>query len=163
MSLFEGVIKHVKPRNVHFDKKSKEQTTGITRRKYKLAGKPIRELDQFIFFILAGSPGAYHKKLTVRVGQSEWLNRVPNRLEGVSHIDITRYEVLSSRRVGLKLVERGNRFRCVAELPEVKFLELHDKLTKLRSLRKPVPRETKLTIAKALGSVTPDIMRKLGL
>lgn len=166
MALFDAVSKKVRVKNVHLDKKSFEKSTGRTKCKYKLAGNPIKELDQFFFFILAGELGAYHKALTVKVGSDEWINRNPqhpSRLGGLSHIDITRYEVLTSREVGKKIIEKNNGFHFIAELPQSKFIELQGKLLKLKFMYKPVSAEVRGEIALALQVTSDDIMRRLGI
>lgn len=166
MTLFDTVNKHVKARNVHLDKKSFEQSTGIIKSKYKLAGHPIKDLDQFIFFILSSNSDAYHKVVLVKICDNEWINRNPNlstKLRGESCIDITRHEILSSRIVGLKLTDKKNGFKYVAELPEGKFEKLQKKMVRLKYLKKPVATETKRLIAKTLQVTAPDIMKKLGI
>lgn len=164
MALFDKVDRFVKVRNVHRDKKSRERPTGVIKPKYKLAGEPLWDLDQFAFFILTGSnPDAYHKRLLVKVNQSEWLNRASNMLKGVSYIDITRHELMSSRQVAMKIVDKKNGFKYAAELPQAKFQILQKKMLRLKYMRNPVPKETKRVIAKALQVTAPGIMRKLGI
>ena len=161
MALFDTVSKHVSPKNLHLDKKSYEKALGRTKPKYKLAGKPLKALDQFVFFVCSGHSGAFHKKTLVVVAESEWLNRNP-KFAGDSFIDISRCEVMTSREVGLKITDTSNGFKLCAELPDNKFSELQSKLIELRRLRNQVPRELKRTIAEGLDA-TPEIMKKLGI
>lgn len=166
MALFDVLSRLVKVKNVHYDRKSREGITKIVKPKYKLVGNPLKDLDQFIFFVLSSSPRAYHKRLLVKVGSEEWLNKdsaQSSRLCGVAHIDITRYELLTSRTVGLKIADRKNGFKYVAELPEIKFKELQKKLLQLKYMKRPVPSETKRLIAGALQATATDIMRSLGI
>lgn len=165
MALFQTVSRLVATNKVHLDRKSKENSTGKIKPKYKLVGHPIEALDQFIFFILSSHSGAYHKRLTVKVDSKDWTNRNPKyatHLQDVSYIDITKFETLSSRVVALKMADSKNGFKCIAELPSNKLLELQNKLKRAKYMHIPIPRETRRIIADAL-QVSGQIMRKLGL
>lgn len=167
MSVFDSVNKHVKLKNVHRDTKSFEVTTRKTKVKYKLAGNPLRDLDQFPFFVLSGShPGAYHGSTSIDIKETEWINRnpkYPSRLRGPSRIDVTRFEILSTYQVVHKILDKKNRFKCIAELPESKYRKLKEGLKKIRTLHRPVSVELQNLLVKALEPLAEDIRRKLGI
>ena len=166
MALFELVSKHVKVRNVYYDLKSKEQRTKIIKPKYKLAGHPIEDLGQFVFFILTVSTDAYTKKILIEVRQSEWEERnkkYPQRLNGISHIDITKVEVLTSSQVTYKILDKKNRFKYIAKIPSSRFDYLKKKLLQLRSGKTPISKETDKLLTKALNADLPAIMKELGI
>jgi len=165
MTRFEKVNSFIKFKNVHYDKKSIEKSTGRERCKYKLAGYPFKELDQFIFFVCASRPDAYHKATTIIFDESEWINRnpsYPSRLRGKSCIDVSRYELLTTIQVANKIIDRKNRFKYIAELTDSKFQELQEILPKTRRLHPPIGRDIKQLLASGL-QVPDDILRELGL
>lgn len=164
MSKFESVAKHINARNVHRDKKSFEITTGKVKPKFKLAGNPIKDLGQFIFFILAGSSDAYHKALIVKVNENEWIERNSNQLHHIretSYIDITRYELFTTREILYKILDKNNGFKYIAKLPENKLLELEKKRRKIKFLNKPVANEIQLLIKEALRIDIPETLENL--
>ncbi|MEK6839485.1 MAG: hypothetical protein AABX72_00965 [Nanoarchaeota archaeon] len=166
MATFDIICRHVKLKNVHMDEKSKEAVTGKVKRKYKLAGNPIKDLDQFIFFVMTSDPNAYHRATSIQVDQTEWINRntdFPKSLQGVSHIDLTRNEVLTAGEVGYKIVDEKNRFHKIAELPESKYREFKEGLVRLKKLRKPTAPEITRLLVRGLEPLSSDLARKLGV
>ncbi len=162
-SEFETLCQKVRPRNIHKDEKSLENITGKTKRKFKLAGNPLIALGQFIFFILASNPGAYHKSLTVRIEKEEWEERNPkylNSLEETSHIDITRFEILTKEELISKIFDKYNGFKYIAKLPVNKFIELDNKRYRIKSIGKPVSFEIEKILKEALHD---EILINLGI
>jgi len=163
-SEFETLCQRVKPRNIHKDEKSLENTTGKIKRKFKLTGKPLTALGQFIFFILTRNPEVYHKSLTIRVEKDEWENKNPkyqNSLGETSYIDITRFEILTKNELISKIFDKYNGFKYIAKLPANKFIELDNKrYSNNRSLKKLVSSEIEKILKEALHD---EILINLGI
>jgi hypothetical protein len=166
MTTFDVICRHVKPKNVHRDEKSQEATTGVVKRKYKLAGNPLKDLDQFVFYIMTSSPSACHRDTSIRVDETEWINRntkFPAALQGVGYIDLTKHEVLTSGEVGYKIIDPKNRFQRMAELPETRYRELKNGLAHIKKLRKATAPEVTRLLVRSLEPLSSDLARDLGV
>jgi len=166
MATFDIICRHVKAKNVHRDEKSKEIATRKVKRKYKLAGNPISDLDQFVFFVMTSKGDTYHRITSIQVNETEWINRsnaFPASLKGMSYVDLTRHEVLTTGEVGYKILDPNNRLQRIAELPEYKYRELKSKLVRMRTLRKPTAPEVTRLLARGLEPLSDELIRELGI
>lgn len=166
MAVFDVICRHVRPKNVHRDRKSIETTTGVVKLKYKLAGNPLRDLDQFVFFVMTSNPNTCHRNTSIRVDETEWINkdtRFPTSLQGVSYIDLTKHEFLTSEEIRYKILDPKNHFRRIAELPENKYRTLKNGLVRLRNLPKPTAPEITRLLVQGLEPISSDLIRKLGI
>ena len=162
MTHFDSVCRYVKTRNVHFDKNSLEEETGRFRNKFKLVGKPIKTLNQFIFFTCSKSDAAYHKATTIKILSGEWENRSPkylDKLDKTTYIDVQKSQPFEAIEIAEKIMNDRNGFEYIAKLPETKFVSMR---TLFLQKRYKIAKELRPLIAEAV-EVEPEIMRRLGL
>lgn len=149
---------------MHRDNRSFEASLGSFKRKYKLAGRSIRGLDQHHFFVTSSGDAAFHKDTTIKVESNEWLKPrlvFKTFFNNPCYIDLNRVEAYSSPEVLAKINDTSNRFLYVAELPQVRFDELVA-LGQSPQVQR-ISKGTRKLVVKALLPIPMDIIRKLGL
>lgn len=156
----------VQVRKAYRDRKAFEESTGLTKKKFRLAGASVAELNVYPFFYIFGEIKALIKSATFTVRREDWEDRVPDELDhDESFIDVSRVESLTREEIQAKRDDPENRFSPIAALSSVRFAELK-KLAK-KQLRDPrfgvrVSRDTKKLVCYALEA-GDDLMRKLRL
>lgn len=109
---------------VFSDEKSKEEFTGIVKRKYKLSAGEIFP-DVFIYFLTFSKNYALKKNLTIDISLCHWEDKDDKYLKcDKSYIEITKYETLGRNDLLFKTRDTTNQFLCVARLCDEKFNEL---------------------------------------
>jgi hypothetical protein len=150
------------PRNAYLDKKSKEQSTGETNPKYKLAGNAI--LDHFFFNILTKRKSACIGRLTLCIENQDWEDKAKGSLLGrvQSYCDLTKYELLSKNDLIQKMKDRLNGFPYAAKLSKTKCGEL-DQLQERLQEDFAIPQDKKNIINSGVALIVKDVLKKLQL
>jgi hypothetical protein len=160
------LLDRIKTRNIHCDEKSEEKLTGVTKRKYKLAGNILPPINIYNFFVLTSNKDTCQNYLTLEVKNEEWENKDTKYLKaGSSYIDIKRVEPLTKEDLLKKIKDPFNRFYPVAILPENKFHDLKILLNRLPTSHSFISDETKTVIVQALEETNTidSTLKKLGL
>lgn len=155
-------LNQIKPKNLYFDKKSKESTTNEIKPKYKLAGNCI--LEQYYFNILTTDLDACKKAVTLCIKQNDWENKIkgPYLRESASYCDLTKYELLDKSILITKIRDKTNGFPYIAKLCGAKYKELQ-KLQKQMVKHPRITKEAKDVIKRGVGNVIDDLMVKLDI
>ncbi|HNV97467.1 MAG TPA: hypothetical protein PKL13_04170 [bacterium] len=124
------LLKTIQKQNAYFHKNSKEQTTGVIKSKYKLAGNILQDFRVYIFFILTSHSSSCDKRTTLKIKKCDWENRKQKHLGGVGYLDVKKVETLDEKEIITKL--KANEFYCVARLSDDKFIQLNDLCKKAR-------------------------------
>ena len=100
------LLSKITPKHLYLDKKSKEFSTNVTKRKYKLAGNQI--LDQYFFNILTRNSSACKTQFTLCIEPKDWQNKVSGSYLGNqnSYCDLTKFELLSKSDLISKMRDR---------------------------------------------------------
>ena len=145
------------------DEKSLEETTGNIKRKYKLAGNAILDLDTYTFFVTTRWKDTCHKPLTLKVNPTDWVNPAENRFSDVTYIDIRKVTALTRGELLQKIKDSRNGFCYVAKLSDPKFTKLQSLLARMPYSRVAIAPETKRLIERALAKEADKVLRKLNL
>lgn len=156
------LLSKITPKHLYLDKKSKEFSTNVTKRKYKLAGNQI--LDQYFFNILTRNSSACKTQFTLCIEPKDWQNKVSGSYLGNqnSYCDLTKFELLSKSDLISKMRDRDNGFPFVAKLCQQKckeFENLRPEVTKCFYISS----ETKGIIDQGIALAIDGILSKLGL
>lgn len=131
----EIAVKAVVRRNVHYDRKSKELSTGIIKAKYKLAGTVIPGDEGILFWIFTSKPGRYPADKTVELTRNDykWCKVRHNTLtRRTSFVCIERYDYMHIDDIYTKMCDDSNKFHHVAQIKESAFKKLVDLRPKLQ-------------------------------
>lgn len=152
--------------NAYCDEKSLEKTTGLEKRKYKLAAKFLIEFNSYPFFIFTTEPEACQGDLRFCVAKKDWLNRKSGYLEEpYSYTDLNnKVEILEPEEVLKKIKDRENGFLKVAKLCQNKCIELQQLIPNLLKSKRRILPETKKIVGLGVldeGSIAFQIFKKL--
>lgn len=163
------LLRKIEIKNVFFDKKSQEKSTGKIKSKYKLSGNYLKPLDIYTFFVITSCKETCNKHSTIEVKQKHWVDKRVGYLDrDKSYIDIRKIEPLTKKEIIFKIKDNKNRFKWVARLCDEKFNELKEKSSKLNfgtfiSEKKKFFAEQALSEIVDIEDVNIDIIKKLGL
>lgn len=158
------LLSNIKHKHAYYDKKSIESSTGIKRKKYKLAGIPKPILDNYFFLVLTKRKTACNHNCTLRIEQHHWENKSKSIYlqEPVTYCDLTKYEWLTGLDILDKMKDIDNKFDRAAKLCE-------DKCQELEVLRVNINRndlvseETKNIINQGLSESIDNLVLKLNI
>lgn len=159
------LLAKIETQNAYFDKKSKEESTNMIKRKYKLTGNIFPAFNIYTFFVLTSNKDSCQRFLTIEIYCQDWEDREAKHLTAsVSYIDIKRVEVMGKIDLLNKKRDIENGFLYVGRLSNEKY----KKLQELRSkVPKTVPKHTKdfidLALIETEGDTVDTILKKLGL
>lgn len=162
------LLNKVRQRRSFFDKKALERNTGVTKKKYKLAGYPLpREMGLFPFFITTTNESSCKKLFTVTVETSDWEYRKGPYHDCRSFVDIQKFETLSRSEVLTKMRDESNRFQKVGVLKKKKFDEiqaLRERIPRAyANVSRPVQQLMARSLTDAQSERVDDVLGKLGL
>ncbi len=156
------LLSKITPKHLYLDKKSKESSTDVTKRKYKLAGNQI--LDQYFFNILTRNSSACKTHFTLCIEPKDWENKVSGPYLGNqnSYCDLTKFELLSKTVLVNKMRDKDNGFLFIAKLCQHKCKEFENLLPEVAKCLY-ISSETKGIIDRGIASAIDGILSKLGL
>jgi hypothetical protein len=168
------LLKKILTRHLYFDKKSKEESTGIVKGKYKLAG--INEdiltnaIQVYRFFVGTSEETSCQKELTLKTHPSHWEDLDPSYKNTIGslcgYFDVRNIEVLNRSELIEKMRDGSNGFPLVAKLKYQFFGDLQRIALNLDRAHKPISKIKIPHILKALIKKSDNadmIMRNLGL
>lgn len=161
----ENPVSFLKTKEAYCDYKSKEESTGKIKKKFKLAGKPIDPLGIYPFFIINGSDSALIKSLTISIKKDDWEWRDKKELQyEFSYIDISDFISHTIDDILGKRNDPKNGFPYVGTLCQRKYNELRNRVKKFRNpyVKNRIPKQIQKNVCLALG-VSDEIKRKIGL
>jgi len=156
------LLLRITPKHLYLDKKSKEPSTDLIKRKYKLAGNMI--LDQYFFNILTRNSSTCKARLTLCIEPNDWENKTADSRLGNenSYCDLTEYELLNKADLLSKMKDRTNGFPLVAKLCDQKCRELENLRPEITKYSY-ISQETKNLIGQGTSPMVNAILSKLGL
>lgn len=115
----------VKVRNAFYDKKSHEESTNITKAKYKLLTSKIPELEVYLFHILTTTEGSYIKERTIKILKTDWDSIEKGFLNAEhSNLDCQKIDVLSKSDILVKKKDSDNGFPLAGTVKQSKLNEI---------------------------------------
>jgi hypothetical protein len=149
----------IKKSHIHCDKKSFEEYTGRTRKKYKvLIG---RYQDTFILHLFNSDRDSCLKRFRVCIAQCDYADKKLGHLEKqFSYIDASKPEILEKEKIIDKINDHKNGFEYIGRLVENKFEKLLSLLKKARQYDR-FPKQRFDTIAKAEEFLIAETLEKL--
>ncbi|MEO5499215.1 MAG: hypothetical protein ABIR46_01820 [Candidatus Saccharimonadales bacterium] len=138
-------------------------STGVLKKKYKLAARPFTELEIYPFFVMTSSLSACESRVTITVEERHWENR--KYISGTGYLDIKRIEPLSKEELLSKITDTRNRFKCIGRLKDSKYAELQSLRPLVGQTRRALSSADQKLIADALSdaSISDSIVESLGL
>lgn len=119
------LLSYYLPRNAFLDKKSKEDSTGIVKSKYKLLFKRHKEWGVYVFFVLTTEKSACAKERTCSIYPKDWEHREETHLGAdCSYVDVQKAQVLSKTEVIEKASNPSIGFSYAGRILQTKFSEL---------------------------------------
>lgn len=160
----EVLLSKIAKRGLYYDKKSKEETTGVIKPKYKLAGNNIPAIEQYFFHVLATTLSVCKASVTLRIRQQDWEERVKGSYlpKDISYCDLTKFEIMDGLELLEKIKDKKNGFPYVAKLCSSKY-------EKLKKLGKKMKYDTRISdeaikiVINGLSDSADEIAMKLGL
>lgn len=152
--------------HAYYDKRSFEDSTNITKPKYKLSANAFPLKDIYNFFTLTSQEETCEKALTLKIYKRDWVYREVEKLtEECSYLDIKHCEAFCGSDILAKRNDPQNGFQSVAKLNDSKYKELQSLRHKIHKSRGFVSKEKIALIHSALGEikVADEIIKELGL
>lgn len=170
----EFYLAKVSTRCLYFDKKSKENFTGVVKRKYKLAGINNDILtdvtEVYRFFVGTSEQSSCQRELTLEVkpGHWEFIDTSHQSTLGAKsgYFDVGKIDVLNRAELMDKMKDTSNGFAYVARLKEKCFGDLQSLASRLHRAHRPISKTRVPHILNALIKESDDvdkIMLQLGL
>jgi hypothetical protein len=127
------LLNKIVPKNLYYDKKSKELVTNTIKPKYKLAGNSIPELEMYFFYVFTKRRPTGKLRFIFAVAQADWENRIPGPYlrEPISYCDLKKYELLDAPTLIGKCKDKENGFPYIAKLNHPKYQELRKIQTRI--------------------------------
>lgn len=167
------LLQKIEPRFLYCDEISEEKSTGISKRKYKLAAIKndiLLSIGIYQFFVLTTNFDACKKDFTVTCNPRDWeeISDQFKRQVGVktSYLDCTKIESLNKNDILSKMKDGKNKFVIAGKLKFKKFQEFTRlSLNKLERSHKQISSEKTKSIIQGL---TPQdealtLLKKLNL
>jgi len=146
----------IQERHIYKDEKSLEKSTGIIKRKYKLAGKwpdVLKNEDMRLFFVSTSKEYSVQSRSKIEISKDDYLTCKLSTLKNVvSYYNPGRYELLSGDDIKTKIDDIDNGFKDVATIKETSFEKFLHQAEKLKlGGRPPKTVEDLVTIMKCVA------------
>jgi hypothetical protein len=161
------LIQKIKIQHAYCDRASKENSTGVVKTKYKLAGNLV-PLQIYTFFVATKNRFACKPGSFIEVKKQDWDQLSAGHLrEPIGYLDINKIEPLTEQELLAKIKDKNNGFNCVAKLSDAKFQELKALRSRAHMNQQPIEKTALINIALAdvvdLNLYSQDVIDKLGL
>lgn len=167
-------LKKIQTRHLYCDKKSKEESTGVIKWKFKLAGIQEDILTDAIhiyrFFVGTSKASSCEKNLTLEVKPSDWEHINSPYMHSIGalsgYFDVKKIEVLNQDDLLEKLKDTANGFQYAAKLHYDVFGRLQTLAYALHRAHKPISAKKVPHIISALireNDEATEILKTLGL
>lgn len=124
------LLRNINLRNTFLDRKSKEESTSITKAKYKLLTFKdliLADLGLFVFHVLTTGEDSYIKDKTMDIYPNDWEYRDGTHLgANCSRLCTQKVDVLNKETLLEKIRDDKNRFSHVGTIYQSKFSEIID-------------------------------------
>lgn len=136
-----AILHTIREKHVYKDELSVEKSTGVTKRKYKLAAKwpdSLKSQNIRMFFVSTSNPDSVKTRTTIEISGQDYITCVlPQLKNNVSYYDLTKREFLSGAEVKAKVDSPNNGFSDVAEITDDAFRSFLDKTYNLHIQGRP--------------------------
>lgn len=170
----EFLLMKILTKCLYFDQKSKEGSTGVIKKKYKLAGinnDILTETTQvYRFFVGTSEEASCQKELTLAIYPNDWEEIDDSHKSTIGSIagyyDVKNIDVIGRTELLEKMRDISNGFKYVANLKYEAFGKLKSIALQLDRAHKPISKTKVPHILNALIKKNDEverIMQKLGL
>lgn len=160
----------IQKRHIYADAISEERHTGVTKKKYKLAGswpESLRSQNIRLFFISSSKSYNMGKDTGVKIDRDDYeICSLKQLSEKTSYYDVTKSEVLSNKEILQKMRDPRNKFKDVATIKEASFKKFLEAANGLRvRARPPISVQNIIDINKSIidEEFSEARLKKLGL
>lgn len=149
------ILKRLKAFNAYCDKNSEEVSTGVNKRKYKLAFNVIRDIQIYPFFVL-NSKKNFSGRYAFKIKHKDWAKKSwgtygkPCLSRQASYIDVRKMEILPQEEL-YKKMKSYFEFFWVGKLKKIKREELKNFCNRVKQTTDVRPEDKGLLLRELTG------------